>query len=39
MGVDIGKLQIIFAMTLYVAVVIVIGLYYAKRASESSHNF
>jgi sodium/proline symporter len=39
MGVDIGKLQIIFAMTLYVAVVIVIGLYYAKRASESSDNF
>lgn len=31
--------QISIAMTLYIAMVIAIGVYYAKRASESSHNF
>lgn len=31
--------QILSAMVLYIAVVIAIGLYYAKRASESSDNF
>lgn len=33
------KIQVFFAMALYVAVVIGIGLYYAKRASESSSNY
>jgi sodium/proline symporter len=32
-------LQIFIAMVLYVAVVIPIGVYYAKRASESSENY
>lgn len=31
--------QILSAMALYIAVVICIGLYYAKRASESSNNY
>lgn len=34
-----ASVQISIAMTLYVAMVIAIGVYYAKRASESSHNF
>jgi sodium/proline symporter len=34
-----NNVQIIIAMTLYVAAVICIGLYYAKRASESSDNY
>lgn len=34
-----GSVQIFIAMVLYVAVVIGIGLYYAKRANESSHNY
>jgi len=33
------KMQIIVAMTVYMAVVIGIGLYYARRASESSSNY
>lgn len=33
------KLQIFIAMSFYVAVVIGIGVYYAKRASESSDNY
>lgn len=33
------SIQILIAMTLYVAVVIGIGVYYAKRASESSKNY
>lgn len=33
------NLQIIIAMTLYIAAVICIGLYYARRASESSGNY
>ena len=32
-------MQVIIAMTLYILAVIVIGVYYAKRANESSHNF
>ncbi|HHW31848.1 MAG TPA: sodium/proline symporter PutP [Clostridiaceae bacterium] len=36
---DAGSVQIFIAMTLYIAVVIAIGIYYAKRASESSGNF
>ncbi len=34
-----GSVQILIAMVLYVSVVIGIGLYYAKRASESSDNY
>jgi sodium/proline symporter len=34
-----GNVQILIAMTLYIGVVIGIGLYYAKRASESSENY
>ncbi len=34
-----GKIQIFIAMFFYVSVVIGIGVYYAKRASESSENF
>lgn len=34
-----GNVQIAIAMTLYIAVVIGIGLYYAKRANESAGNF
>ncbi|MGI6189973.1 MAG: sodium/proline symporter PutP [Clostridiales bacterium] len=37
MGMD--KVQIVIAMCIYVSVVIGIGLYYAKRASQSSRNF
>ena len=33
------NLQVFIAMVLYIAVVICIGLYYAKRASESTSNF
>lgn len=36
---DIGSSQILLAMVLYIAVVIGIGLYYAKRANESSDNY
>lgn len=36
---DGGSVQILVAMVLYVSVVIGIGLYYAKRASESSRNY
>lgn len=36
---DGGKIQILTAMILYIAVVIGIGLYYAKRANESSDNY
>ena len=35
----VGSVQMAIAMTLYIAVVIGIGLYYAKRANESSGNF
>ena len=34
-----GSVQILVAMLAYIAVVIGIGIYYAKRASESSDNF
>jgi len=34
-----GSLQMAIAMTLYIAVVIFIGVYYAKRANESTGNF
>lgn len=34
-----GNVQIIVAMSLYITVVIIIGLHYAKRASESSDNY
>jgi len=34
-----GQIQIATAMTLYIAAVIGIGLYYAKRANESTDNF
>jgi len=34
-----GSVQILVAMVLYIAVVIVIGLFYAKRANESSDNY
>ncbi|HHV99805.1 MAG TPA: sodium/proline symporter PutP [Clostridiaceae bacterium] len=34
-----GSVQILIAMVLYVAVVIAIGLFYAKRANESSDNY
>lgn len=36
---DGGSVQILIAMTLYVAVVIGIGVHYAKRANESSDNY
>ena len=36
---DAEKVQILIAMVLYIGVVIGIGLYYAKRANESSHNY
>ena len=36
---DGASIQILIAMTLYIAVVIGIGLYYARRANESSDNF
>ena len=36
---DGANVQILVAMILYIAAVIVIGLYYARRASESSSNF
>ena len=39
MYVDGGNVQIFISMALYMAVVIGIGLYYAKRASESSDNY
>jgi sodium/proline symporter len=39
MGVDTGRLQISIAMALYISAVIAIGVYYAKRASESSDNY
>lgn len=34
-----GSIQILIAMVLYVSVVVAIGLYYAKRAGESSDNY
>ena len=34
-----GNVQILIAMVLYIAVVIGIGLYYAKRANASSENY
>ncbi|HWQ30146.1 MAG TPA: sodium/proline symporter [Negativicutes bacterium] len=34
-----GSIQILIAMVLYVSIVIGIGVYYAKRASESSQNY
>ena len=34
-----GELQILIAMVLYIGVVIGIGLYYARRANESSDNY
>jgi len=34
-----GSVQILIAMVLYIAVVICIGLFYAKRANESSDNY
>jgi len=36
---DGGNAHILFAMVMYVSAVIVIGLYYAKRANESSGNY
>ena len=36
---DGDKLQILIAMCSYIALVIGIGLYYAKRANESSENY
>ncbi|NLK35647.1 MAG: sodium/proline symporter, partial [Gracilibacteraceae bacterium] len=36
---DGGKVQILTAMILYISVVIGIGVYYSKRASESSDNY
>ncbi|MGI6050753.1 MAG: sodium:solute symporter family transporter, partial [Acetivibrionales bacterium] len=33
------KVQILIAMCIYISVVIAIGLYYAKRASQSSQNY
>lgn len=33
------KIQITFAMIIYISFVIVIGIYYAKRASQSTHNY
>ena len=33
------RIQVIIAMCIYMAAVVGIGLYYAKRASESSKNF
>ncbi|UWG96046.1 sodium/proline symporter [Dehalobacter sp. DCM] len=34
-----GQVQILIAMVIYIAVVIGIGIYYAKRANESSDNY
>jgi len=39
MGVEAGRLQTFIAMALYISVVIAIGVYYAKRANESSANY
>ncbi len=36
---DSSQIQYIIAMVLYITAVIVIGLYYAKRANESSNNY
>jgi len=36
---NVDRFQILFAMVLYISAVICIGLYYAKRASQSSHNY
>lgn len=36
---EVGRIQILVAMVLYIAAVIFIGLHYAKRASESSSNY
>ncbi len=36
---DFGKVQLIIAMAIYIAAVIGIGLYYSKRANESSGNY
>ncbi len=36
---SVDKVQILIAMCIYVSVVIAIGLYYAKRASQSSDNY
>ncbi|NLT40893.1 MAG: sodium/proline symporter PutP [Clostridiales bacterium] len=36
---DSGSIQILIAMIIYIAVVIGIGVYFAKRANESSDNF
>ena len=36
---DFSKVQIIIAMTIYIGAVIGIGVYYAKRANESSGNY
>ncbi|NLC43205.1 MAG: sodium/proline symporter PutP [Clostridiales bacterium] len=36
---DAGKIQILVAMVLYIGVVVGIGVYYAKRANESSDNY
>lgn len=33
------QLQMLIAMLVYMGLVILIGLYYAKRANESSENF
>jgi len=33
------RFQIIFAMAIYILAVIAIGLYYAKRANQSTHNY
>ena len=33
------KVQILIVMCIYISVVIAIGLYYAKRASQSSQNY
>ncbi len=34
-----GSVQVLIAMVLYISIVIGIGVYYAKRASESSNNY
>jgi len=34
-----GSIQVLIAMVLYISIVIGIGVHYAKRASESSHNY
>lgn len=36
---DTGRVQILIAMIIYIAAVIGIGVYYSKRASESSNNY